>query len=177
MSVLATMIDEINAVSTGEQGAELVKNWVSIPSAVTPDASSGTYGTRNCSLIAEFVARRFTNRRVAWGNAMSAMGKDTPLINSSTTTLPFTKDGVLYLASSVFPSHELCLVRDSNYTALLHAWAGYWEIFPRLQSGPTYNVHGPDSDGEARVLKALTAGQPIRGTGPAMPKSWKYVVL
>lgn len=127
----------------------------------------------NCSLIAEFVARRYLNRGVSWKKVV--MAKPDGEINAKTTTPPFKKDGVLHLAATKSTAHELCVIRDHDYTALLHAWAGYVEVFPRLNIGFTYNVHGPGSDGEARVLRALTTGQPIRGDGPVMPTSWAVV--
>ena len=175
MSVLGMMIDEINAVATTQAGVALVKRWVQNPDAVAPDAASGPSGTKNCSLIAEFVARRFLNGGVSWGQVLGRK-QDAPL-TASTKALPFTKDGVLYLAGTGAIDHELCIIRDHDYTALLHAWAGKFEIFPRLNTGFTYNVHGPGSDGEARVLRALTSGGCIRGDGPVMPTEWAVITV
>jgi hypothetical protein len=115
------------------------------------------------------------NGKVSWLN----VAKRTPdkEVTTGTKTLPFSKDGVLYLRSTQAMDHELCLFRDHDYTALLHAWAGHFEVFPRLNVGFTYNVHGPGSDGEARVLRALTSGGCVRGDGPAMPTAWEVITV
>jgi hypothetical protein len=175
MSTLGLMIDEINSISTTAAAVAIVKRWVEMPEAVAPDSASGPTGTRNCSLIAEFVARRYMHGGVSWKKVV--MAKPDTTINGKTKTLPFKKDGVLYLAATGATAHELCLIRDNDYTALLHAWAGHFEVFPRLNVGFTYNVHGPGSDGEARVLSTLTSGAPIRGSGPIMPTGWAVVTI
>lgn len=175
MSTLGLLIGEINGVSTTAEAVALVKRWVEFPEAVKPDSATGPTGTRNCSLIAEFVARRYLNGGVSWKKVIFT--KPDAEINGSTKALPFKKDGVLYLSSTGKAAHELVLIRDHDYTALLHAWAGHFEVFPRLNVGFTYNVHGPGDDGEARVLRALTAGQPIRGDGPVMPTTWAVVSI
>lgn len=174
--MFSIMLEEINAISSVEAGVALVKQWVGMPAAVVPDAAGGSSGTQNCSLIAEFVARRYTNKRVAWPTAMSALGKSTNVLDAKTGELPFKSDGVYYLAAYLSAAgHELCVIREKNYTALMHAWAGHFEVFPRLNTGFTYNVHGPTDDGETRVYRALTAGIKINGTSPTMPTSWKWV--
>ena len=60
-----------------------------MPEAVTPDSASGPTGTRNCSLIAEFAARRYMHGGVSWKKVV--MAKPDTTINGKTKTLPSSR--------------------------------------------------------------------------------------
>lgn len=166
MSTLQTMIAEINGVSTTDQAVDLVKKWMPDTAAdVLTGFMSTSLGTKNCSLMAEWVATRYRVGIVDWAavtkraNVLSRSG-----ITATNRTLPFTTEAcdVFYVSAGGGTvnqgGHELIVIRDGSDYGLFHAWDGEFELFPKLNDNRGYNVVGAGENGKTLVLNALTSG-------------------
>jgi hypothetical protein len=174
MGLLQTMMAEIKAVDSNQKAEAAVKSWLAHADEQMKGFMATSPGTKNCSLMAEWVATRFRVGVVDWGKTIA--GPVVAEVDVSHKALPFgsgTND-VFYLTvgrGSDAGGHELVVIRDGNEYGLFHAWDGGFELFPKLNGGRDYNVHGSGGDAKARIVTALTSGWTVM-PGCTMSTQW-----
>ncbi len=150
MSRVLELHRSIMDVASPEQAKKLVTTWVS--PAQAEELSKPKETTQFCALIAEFVVGFMTRRRVSY---MDVVGRKKELTSNKQTSdsvkaaIQGAKDRVIYCA---YGGHEFTIVNDSGHYGLFQAWAGQFELFPKLNADTEdHNVIG-QGDATLRLI-------------------------
>ena len=146
MGRLRELNEAVNKVASESEAAKLIATWLPEQAAHLDGKSTGTQaGTRNCSLIAQFIVAFYSRK----SGAQYKAGVTRPQGAQKCETFSLKKyasknPGVLVVMAG---GHDFAIVCEGNEYGLYQAWEGQFHVFPKLNDdSESHNIFGMGDD-------------------------------